>query len=59
MEEEKLLSCVMAAKILGYTPDYIRRLCAKGKIKAQKLGHDWLMSESDLKEIKPKKKLKG
>lgn len=59
-KENKLLSCVMAAKILGYTPDYIRRMCASGKIKAQKVGHDWTLYESALKGIEPKKiKLKG
>jgi len=46
----------MAAKILGFTPDYIRRLCLEGKIKADRPGHDWLFTESAIKDIKHKRK---
>src|SRR3989344_1823645 len=36
------------AKILGYNDDsYIRRIIAKGKIKAEKRGRDWFVSEEE------------
>jgi excisionase family DNA binding protein len=54
----KLITTAMAAKILGFTPDYIRRLCLKGKIKAIKHGHDWILQEKDLHRITRKRKAK-
>lgn len=58
MAKIKLLTCSMAARILGFTPDYIRRLCGEGKIKAEKLANDWLMPESAIKDIKRQRKKK-
>lgn len=58
MAKIKLLTSAMAAEILGFTPDYIRRLCGQGKIKAEKLAHDWLMPESAIKNIKRQRKKK-
>lgn len=48
----KLLTCTKAAKILGFTADYVRRLCIDGKIKAEKLGNDWVFPASAIKDIK-------
>lgn len=56
---KKQLTTTMAAHLLGFSSDYVRRLCSKGVIKAQKLGHDWIMSESAIKNIKRKRKMKG
>jgi len=56
----KLISCAIAAERLGYSTDYIRKLCQHGKIKAQKINTDWLMYEGDIKDIKrqrPKKEV--
>lgn len=58
MGKIKLLSSSMAAQKLGFTPDYIRRLCASGKIKAEKVAHDWLIYESDIKNIRRQRKRK-
>ncbi len=55
----KLITCRIAAKILGLSPDYIRRLCGTGKIKAEKLGHDWLFPEESIKDIKRQRKKKS
>ena len=52
MKRRKLLGSVEAAKILGFTPDYVRRLCAAGTIKAEKISNDWIMYEAALKSIK-------
>ena len=48
----------MAAEKLGFTPDYVRYLCAKGTIKATKLSHDWLIDEKDIRNIKRQRKKK-
>lgn len=40
-----------AAMILGFTQDHVRRLILTGKIKAQKLGPNWIIKKTDLKGI--------
>jgi excisionase family DNA binding protein len=56
--KEKMITTTMAADILGFTKDYTRSLCLRGIIKAVKLGHDWLLYESDLKGIVRQRKKK-
>lgn len=56
MRPDKILTSKMAAEMLGFTPDYIRRLIMEGKIKATKLGHDWIFTRKDIAHIKPKRK---
>lgn len=51
MTANKLISSFEAAKILGFTPDYIRRLCARGIIKADKIAGNWLIKERALYNI--------
>ena len=55
MKKIKFLSTAAAGKILGFSADYVRRLCGKGDIKAQKVGHDWIMTEKDIANIKRKR----
>lgn len=50
-----LMTSKMVAEKLGYTPDYIRRLIMEGKLKATKLGHDWIITPKDIAHLKPKK----
>ena len=59
MAKIKLLSSAMVAAKTGFTPDYIRRLCAERKLKATKYGHDWLIDEKDIKDLKRQRKAKG
>lgn len=54
LADEKLMTSNMAAKILGYSADYIRRLCLDGTIKATKFGNTWVFPESSIKDLKPK-----
>lgn len=32
-----------ASLLWGYSPGYIKNLCAKGKIKAKKIGNTWII----------------
>lgn len=41
-----------AAKLLGFTPDYIRKMISQGKIKATKMGNSWVFMPKDIKHIK-------
>jgi excisionase family DNA binding protein len=46
----ELLSIKDAAGISPYSPDYLNFLVRKGKIKATKVGRDWLLTKFDLFE---------
>lgn len=41
-----------AAKILGFTPTHVRRLIGRGKIKAEKVGANWILKPSAISGIK-------
>jgi len=49
---KKLYSTKEAAQILGLSPDHVKRLARDGLIKAQKLGHDWVVLSLDYKKKK-------
>jgi hypothetical protein len=51
-----LLTCALAGKMLGFTPDYMRRLCLLGKIKAEKMGNTWIIAKGALKNLKRQRK---
>ncbi len=52
----KLYSVKEAASQLGLSEPHVRHLVAKGLIKAQKLGHDWVVLELNYqRRRKPKK----
>lgn len=40
-----------AGAILGVTHDHVRKLIRTGKVKAEKLGHNWIIQEKDLQHI--------
>jgi len=58
MQKHNFLTTAMVAEKFGFTADYIRRLIASGKIKAEKLGHDWIVSKKDIQHIKRLRKAK-
>lgn len=43
-----LITLSQAADSYGYSGDYLRRLAEKGRLKAQKLGHQWLTTADDV-----------
>lgn len=47
-EINDLLSLKEAAAISPYSAEYLNLLARKGKIKAKKIGRDWLITRSDL-----------
>lgn len=42
------LTLSQAAEAYGYSGDYLRRLAEKGRLKAQKVGHQWLTTSDDV-----------
>lgn len=57
--KDKFLTSFEAAKLLGFTPDHVRRLILTGKIKAEKIGHNWLINPRDLRGVKRLRYPKG
>jgi excisionase family DNA binding protein len=44
----ELLSLKDASELSPYSPDYLNLLARKGKIRARKIGRDWLITKTDL-----------
>lgn len=52
MIKDKYLTTIEAAKLLGFTADHVRRLISKEKIKAEKVGQNWLILPKSLSGVK-------
>lgn len=50
-KSKEFVSSVVAGGMLGFSPDHVRRLILQGKLKAQKIGRDWVINVNDLKDI--------
>lgn len=48
---DELITSSQAAKLLGFTPDHVRRMINQGKIQAVKMGHIWMLKTTALKGI--------
>jgi len=46
---DDLLTLSEAAATYGFSGDYLRRLAEKGRLKARKLGRNWLTTSDDMK----------
>ena len=45
------LTSAEAAHSLGFSPDHVRKLILQGKIKAEKLGRNWIIEKKNLDKI--------
>ncbi len=45
------LSMEQASHLTGLHPDYLGQLAREGKLKAEKRGHDWIMTKEALDEF--------
>lgn len=48
MLKHKYLTLTQAAKERGFTAAHLRRLILSGRLKAEKVGHSWLINQKDL-----------
>jgi excisionase family DNA binding protein len=48
---EKFLTSVQASQLLGVNPDTMRRYLREGKVRALRLGRDWKIPESSLRDL--------
>ena len=45
------LTSAEAAQSLGFSPDHVRKLILQGKIKAEKLGRNWIIEKKHLENV--------
>ena len=53
------LTTRQAAELLGVDRTHINRLLIDGKLKGQKIGHNWMVFRPSLEEYQPPKELGG
>jgi len=53
MSNTELLSTKEAADLMGWTSRYVVMLIHEGRLKAQKIGRDWVIKREDLGNIAP------
>src|SRR3989344_8109827 len=46
------ISLSEAGKLSGYTAEYLRQLCVKGKLEGQKIGKSWVTTAAAVKKFK-------
>ncbi|HEY8553537.1 MAG TPA: helix-turn-helix domain-containing protein [Burkholderiales bacterium] len=46
--KDDLLTLSQAAEAYGFSADYLRRLAEKGRLRARKLGRNWLTTAQDM-----------
>ena len=51
---EGYVSVIAAAQIRGCDDSYIRRLCRDARVKAVKVGRDWLIDEQSVRDFRPR-----
>ena len=49
--KDNYLTSAEVAQALGVSHDYVRKLIVKGKIKAEKLGRNWIVNKKNLENI--------
>ncbi len=51
LENKKYFSAQAAGKSVGYTSDYIGRLCRNGSLVCRRIGRSWYVTEESLNEF--------
>jgi len=41
-----------AAEIMGFSPDHVRKLIIRGKLKGEKFGRNWIIHKKELLKVK-------
>lgn len=57
-QNKEYLTVRLAAKMLGVTPSWVRKMINRGKIKADKMDKYWLIPDSNLEGIHRKRQKK-
>jgi excisionase family DNA binding protein len=54
-----LITLSEAAGLYGYSGDYLRRLAEKGRLKARKIGRQWLTTSDDVETFLESREPRG
>ncbi len=49
--KDNYLTSAEAALALGFSHDYVRKLILQGKLKAEKLGRNWIINKKNIEKI--------
>ena len=58
-DKTRLISLPEAAKLYGFSPNYLGNLARKGRLKAQKVGTSWVTTPNDVEEFIRSRKERG
>lgn len=58
-KNKELLTLSQVAKAYGYSGDYLRRLAEKGRLRAHKLGRNWLTTADDMETFLESRERRG
>ena len=47
------ISLSEASRLTGYSAEYLRQLCVKGKVQGQKVGKTWIISQEEVQKLDP------
>jgi hypothetical protein len=58
-DKEQLISLAEAAKIYGFSHNYLRNIARKGRLKARKIAGAWLTTPGDVEDFIRSRKERG
>ncbi len=58
-DRDELISLAEAAERSGFDQDYLRQLIHRGRLKAKKVGRDWLTTSRDIEDYIASRQKKG
>ena len=58
-DKQELISLAEAAERYGFSTAYLRQLARKGRLKAKKVGRDWVTTWADVEEYIRSRKKRG
>jgi excisionase family DNA binding protein len=58
-KKDELVTLSQAAALYGYSGDYLRRLAENGRLKARKIGHQWLTTSDDVAQFLTTRERRG
>lgn len=58
-DPDELISLAEAAERYGFDQDYLRQLIHRGRLKAKKVGRDWLTTSRDIEDYIASRQKKG
>ncbi|HIP97078.1 MAG TPA: DNA-binding protein [Anaerolineae bacterium] len=58
-DKHELISLAEAARRYGFSQDYLSKLARKGRLKAQKIGRNWVTTPADVEQYIRSRRRRG